>query len=125
MIEQTQIRLLVLSSLLLCTTVIREADRHTLVADTSVFSQPPAYLHAPAALGFDLSGLSAPARDRTEAALLESAQSALDVETRAHAHLSLANYYKMRGLTEQATIEKRKGEYWRRIAKHVPEDQSL
>jgi len=126
MIVQTQLRLLVLTTLLLCTTVVLETERTpTVTPDASVFHQPPAYLHPRAALAFDLSGLKFPATNQTEAALIASAQSAQDVEARAHTHLSLAVYYTMRGLTQQAMSEKRKAEYWRRIAQHVPDDQPL
>jgi hypothetical protein len=120
---QTQLRLLLLTTLLLCTTVVLETERGgagDLSRDTaSVFTEPPAYLHPPAVIGFDLSGLSIPATNQTEAALLESTRSVKDALERAHTHLSLAVYYKMRGLARQAAVEKRKADYWRRVARYL------
>ena len=122
-IVQTQLRLLLLTTLLLCTTVVmqNERDLSDLAAgdSASVFSEPPAYLHNPAAIGFDLSGVAVPATNRTEAALLASTRSVNDALDRAHAHLSLAVYYKMRGLSRQAEHEKRKADYWRRVARYL------
>lgn len=118
MIDQSQTRLLVLTSLLLCTTLVLRYDGKANVTSDIVFQDPPAYLHPRAAIGFDVSGLNA--RNPTEAELIAETQRDLDPESRAHAHLALAVYYKTRGLTAKAEIEKRKGEYWRRIAKYVP-----
>lgn len=118
-----QVRLLVLTALLLCTTVIAETDRAGRAQSdswSSVFAQPPAYLHARAAIPFDVSGLSSDPPGRVEAALLASVHMA-DLDTRAHAHMSLAVYYKVRGLPELAAREKRKGDYWRRVAKLASE----
>ena len=111
-------RLLVLTSLLLCTTVLAESDRAGRPAEgwSSVFTEPPAYLHPPAAIGFDVSGLSSAAPAGVEAALLASVHPG-DLPMRAHAHMSLAVYYKLRGMTDLAAQEKRKGDYWRRVAK--------
>ena len=126
MIVQTQLRLLVLTTLLLCTTLVLETERtpKPAEADTNwtVFNEPPAYLHPRAALAFDLSGLRMPATDTIEAALLEAARSANDDEARAYAHLQLAVYYKEKGNTALASDEKRKAEYWRRIVRNVPQE---
>lgn len=121
MMAQSQVRLLVLTSLLLCTTLVMPNKQPNGSADT-VFQQPPAYLHPRDVLGFDVSGLSG--RDSTEAQLIAATQAQLDADARAHAHFALAVYYKSRGRTEQAEAEKRKGDYWRRIAKHVPTDSA-
>lgn len=125
MLMPAQLRLLLLTSLLLCTTIVLGAERAATIRQdaATVFQAPPAYLHPAAVLRFDLSGLGAHAKNRTEAALIASARIADDVEDRAHTHLSLAVYYKMHGRTQQAVVERRKGEYWRRIAWHVPADE--
>jgi hypothetical protein len=120
MVDHTQVRLLVLTSLLLCTTLVLRAEGKPNGSTDSVFQEPPAYLHPREAIGFDVSGLDP--HNPTDAELLAATQQRLDVEARAHAHLALAVYYKTRGLTQQAVLEKRKGEYWRRIARYVPPD---
>ena len=123
MVDQSQMRLLVLTSLLLCTTlVLRTEGRPNGTTTDTVFQDPPAYLHPRGAIGFDVSGLNP--HNPTEAELLAATQQNLDPEARAHAHLALAVYYKTRGLTQQAVLEKRKGEYWRRIARYVPADST-
>lgn len=112
-------RLLVLTVLLLCTTVLAETDRAgrpTAESWSSVFADPPAYLHPRAAIGFDVSGLPSAAPGGVEAALLASVHAA-DQHTRAHAHMSLAVYYKLRGLSGLAAQEKRKGDYWIKVAR--------
>jgi len=114
-----QVRLLVLTGLLLGTTLIAEGERASAPAAdswTSVFAEPPAYLHPAAAIGFDVSGVAVPAPDGVEAALLASVHAA-DSHTRAHAHMSLAVYYKLRGLSGLAAQEKRKGDYWLKVAR--------
>jgi hypothetical protein len=125
MILHTQLRLLLLTSLLLCTTVLLNAERASRgdLEPAAVFTEPPAYLHARGALRFDLSGLEAPATNHTEAALMASAQSAEDATARAQAHLELAVYYKMQGRTREAREERRKAEYWRRVSAHVPDEE--
>lgn len=120
-ILQTQLRLLILTSLLLCTTVfvgIERAANANRPDSSMVFAEPPAYLHPPAALGFDISGIRA--GGRTEAELRWSVRSATDGEARAQAHLALAVYYKMRGLGKEARAERRKAEYWLRLGRYVP-----
>jgi hypothetical protein len=120
MVDHTQVRLLVLTSLLLCTTLVLRTEGKPNGSTDSVFQEPPAYLHPRGAIGFNISGLNP--HNPTEAELLAATQQTLDAEARAHAHLALAVYYKNRGLTELAEQEKRKGEYWRRIARYVPPD---
>ena len=114
-----QARLLLLTALLLGATVVAESERSSQPQPdhwTSVFAEPPAYLHPAAAISFDVSGLRDSASDSVEAALVASFRTA-DLQTRAHAHLSLAVYYKLRGMNGLAAEEKRKGDYWRRVAK--------
>jgi hypothetical protein len=120
-ILQTQLRLLILTSLLLCATVlvgIERASTANAIDSSLVFVEPPAYLHPPSVLGFDVSGIHS--AGRTEAELRWEVQSARDAEARAQAHLSLAVYYKMRGLGKEASAERRKAEYWRRLERNVP-----
>lgn len=117
-----QARLLLLTALLLGATVTAESERAGRPEpDTwsSVFAEPPAYLHPADAIRFDVSGLPVRAVDSIEAALFASFQP-VDLQTRAHAHMSLAVYYKMRGLIGLAAEEKRKGDYWLRVAKIEP-----
>jgi hypothetical protein len=119
-----QVRLLVLTVLLLCTTVIGERARGTISAPDSwisVFAEPPAYLHPRAALGFDVAGLPPAAPGGIEAALLASVRGVAGRETRAHTHMSLAVYYKIHGQVTRAAAEKRKGDYWVRVARFVAE----
>lgn len=123
MIVQAQLRLLLLTTLLFCTTVVLQSERASAASEArdtaSVFTEPPAYLHPPAVIGFDLSGVADPATTHAEEALLASTRSVNDALTRAHTHLSLAVYYKMRGRLRQAEIEKRKADYWRRVARYL------
>jgi hypothetical protein len=121
-VVQSQLRLLVLTTLLLCTALVMPAGPQSNGSGDNVFEQPPAYLHPRSVLAFDLSGLKG--QDTTEAALIAATETNLDPGARAQAHLALAIYYKSRGLTQQAVAEKRKGDYWGRIAKHVPTDSS-
>ena len=115
-----QRRLLLFTMLLLWTTLTLDRERAPMISDTgtSVFSEPPAYLHPPEAIGFDLSGVP-PASSGVEAALLASARDVPDVDARAHTHMSLAVYYKLRGQRSRAEAEKRKGDYWMRVAKYI------
>lgn len=115
-------RLLVLCVLLLGATVLTQdepASYTTFEAVTSVYEEPPAYLHPRTAIGFDLSGLPASGLSGVEAALLASARGAANVEARGHTHLSLAIYYKLHGQNGRAAAEKRKADYWLRVAKFV------
>jgi len=117
-----QARLLLFTALLLGATVTIESERSGSPEPegwSSVFVEPPAYLHPAEAIRFDISGLPAPAADSIEAALLDSLQPG-DLQARAHAHMTLAVYYKLRGKTSLAAEEKRKGDYWLRVAKVVP-----
>jgi hypothetical protein len=117
---EARVRLLVLSVLLLGTTLVMQVEgaRSTgSEAFASVFAQPPAYLHPRAAIGFDVSGVPRSAPSGIEAALLESVRMAADHGTRAHTHMSLAVYYKLSGQRTLAAMEKRKGDYWWRVAK--------
>ncbi len=117
---EAQRRLLVLSLLLWCATLVMQVDGAR-ARDTdgwaSVFAEPPAYLHPRAAIGFDVSGVRSGAVSGIEVALLESVRIALDPGTRAHTHMSLAVYYKLSGQDTLAAVEKRKGDYWWRVAK--------
>jgi hypothetical protein len=117
-------RLLVLCVLLLGAMVVTQDDGAAAPfsdAVTSVYEQPPAYLHPPTAIGFDLSGLRSTAPGGVEAALVASAEGVMDLEARAHTHMSLAVYYKLNGQGSRAAAEKKKGDYWRRVAKFVDE----
>lgn len=119
-IVASQLRLLLLTTLLLCATVVAETERASqpLPDDaSSVFAEPPAYLHPRDAIPFDLSGVDMSAPGGVEAALLASTREAEDASSRAYAHLSLAVYYKLRGRTAQAEHAKRRGDYWRKIAR--------
>ena len=121
-VSQGQMRLLVLCVLLLGATVVTRDEPASYAAAealTSVYEEPPAYLHPRTAIGFDLSGLPASASSGVEAALLASARGAANVEARGHTHLSLAIYYKLRGQNSKAAAEKRKADYWLRVAKFV------
>lgn len=121
--QASQLRLLLLASLLLCTSLIlgseRAVEERADAAASAVFSAPPAYLHARDALAFDLSGLRA-ASTPEESTLVSAARVAADPAARAYTHLALAVYYKSRGLMDLAREERRKGEYWQRIAARVP-----
>lgn len=115
-----RVRLLVLSVLLWGATLIMQVEGARATgaeALASVFAQPPAYLHPRAAIGFDLSGVPHGPPSGVEAALLESVRMALDHGTRAHMHMSLAVYYKLSGQGTLAAMEKRKGDYWWRVAR--------
>lgn len=119
-----QVRLLVLTGLLLCATLVAQRARATTAAGdpwSSVFAEPPAYLHPRAALGFDVSGLPSAAPGGMEAALLASVRGVAGQYTRAHTHMSLAVYYKIHGQRGRAAAEKRKGDYWVRVARFVAE----
>jgi hypothetical protein len=119
-----QLRLLVLAGLLLGTTIVAQSERAGASARdawTSVFAEPPAYLHPRTAFGFDLSGLPPAAPGGVEAALLESVRGVAGRYTRAHTHMSLAVYYKIHGQRGRAATEKRKGDYWVRVARFVTE----
>jgi len=123
-VSEGQMRLLVLCLLLLGTAVVTQSDPVSYAASeamTSVYEEPPAYLHPRTAIGFDLSGLPVSASSGVEAALLASARGAANVESRAHTHMSLAVYYKLRGQSGKAAAEKRKADYWLRVAKFVDE----
>lgn len=113
------LRLLILSLLLWGTTLVMQGERAPVVVEgfSSVFEQPPAYLHPPAALAFDVSGVPVAAAGTIEAALFESVRSADDHGTRAHTHMSLAVYYKLSGQSTLAARAKRKGDYWWRVAR--------
>ena len=90
-------------------------------ANGTVFEHPPAYLHPTAVIGFDLSGL--PAKGDTAAdALRTAADSVIDPAARAQTHLGLAVYYKQHGKMALAEMEKRKGDYWARVARIESED---
>jgi hypothetical protein len=117
---EAQRRLLVLSLLLWCATLVLQVDgARTAGTDgwASVFAEPPAYLHPRAAIGFDLSGVPRGVPRGVEASLFESVRMAVDAGTRAHTHMSLAVYYKLAGQGTLAAVEKRKGDYWWRVAK--------
>jgi hypothetical protein len=121
-VPEAQLRLLVLCVLLLGTTVVtQEQPAVPMPSDalTSVYLEPPAYLHPRTAIGFDLSGLPRPASSAVEAALLESVRDAVNVDARAHTHMSLAVYYKVHGQSSRAAAEKRKADYWLRVARIV------
>ncbi len=123
-VSEGQMRLLVLCVLLLGTTVVTQGESASYPvseAATSVYEEPPAYLHPRTAIGFDLSGLPATPSSGVEAALLASAREAADVEARAHTHMSLAVYYKLNGQNGKAAAEKRKGDYWLRVARIMEE----
>ena len=123
-VSEGQTRLLVLCVLLLGTTVVTQSEPASYAASeaaTSVYEEPPAYLHPRTAIGFDLSGLPTTASSGVVAALLASARGAADIEARAHTHMSLAVYYKLDGQDAKAAAEKRKGDYWLRVAKIVEE----
>jgi hypothetical protein len=107
------------------TVVARDHATGALPGDSggSVFAEPPAYLHPRAAIGFDLSGLRPPQPGGVEAALVASTRGVVDSDTRAHTHMSLAVYYKIHGETEKAAAEKRKGDYWVRVAKFVDQQK--
>ena len=116
-----QRRLLLFTMLLLWTSLTLERESAPMTADagTSVFAEPPAYLHPPEVIGFDLSGLPAKPASDVEAALVASTRAVADVDARAHTHMSLAVYYKLRGQRSRAEAEKRKGDYWMRVAKYL------
>lgn len=117
---EARVRLLVLSLLLWCATLVMQVDgARTAGTDgwASVFAEPPAYLHPRTAIGFDLSGVPRGAPRGIEASLFESVRMAVDAGTRAHTHMSLAVYYKLAGQSTLAAVEKRKGDYWWRVAK--------
>ena len=119
-----QLRLLLLTGLLLGTTIVAQSQRAGAGARdawTSVFAEPPAYLHPRAALGFDVSGLPAAAPGGIEAALWASVRGVAGRDTRAHTHMSLAVYYKIHGQGTRAAAEKRKGDYWVRVARFMAE----
>jgi hypothetical protein len=116
-----QLRLLLLTTLLLGTTLVLGSEQRGVPQADSldVFSEPPAYLHPQTAIRFDTSGLQGQSAGQVEEALRASMRGAADASTRAHTHMSLAVYYKMQGLPTLAETEKRKGDYWQRVAKFL------
>lgn len=118
----SQRRLLLFTALLLWTTLTFQAVSQPTLADANgtVFEHPPAYLHPPEVIGFNLSGLP-PAGDTTADALRAAAATATNPAARAQTHLGLAVYYKQHGKRALAENEKRKGDYWARVARIASE----
>lgn len=120
----SQRRLLLFTALLLWASMtFQAASSPAPLSDVNatVFEHPPAYLHPTEVIGFDLSGLPR-SGDSAAAALRAAADSELDPAARAQTHLALAVYYKQHGKTGLAETEKRKGDYWARVARIESED---
>lgn len=114
----SQRRLLLFTALLLWTSLTFQTVSQSAPAEANgtVFEHPPAYLHPTEVIGFNLSGLP-PVGDSTADALRAAAASAIDPSARAQTHLGLAVYYKQHGKRALAENEKRKGDYWARVAR--------
>ena len=119
----SQRRLLLFTALLLWASLSFQTASQPQPVETSgtVFEYPPAYLHPTNAIGFDRSGLP-PAGDSAADALRLAANSAIDPASRSQTHLGLAVYYTQNGKMALAETEKRKGDYWARVARIESDD---